>query len=524
LGPRIKALLVWPCFPPSFWTFQAMMPIIGKRAMLPPLGLITVAALCPPAWTLRLVDCSIEPLLDSDILWADLLMLSGMHVQRDEVKQIAERARSLNRRVMIGGPYASSQPDVLLEFADHVVTGEPDDIFHEIARDVELGTAKRRYDVREKPDLAAVPIPRFDLLKLDKYSSMAVQFSRGCPFECEFCDIITLYGRKPRTKNPQQLLAEFEKLHAMGWRQPIFIVDDNFVGNQKRALELCREIERWQGTRGWPFVIYTEASIDLAERIPLLEAMVAANFMFVFVGIESPDTAALKEARKFQNLRKEQLASIRTLQRKGLWVMGGFIVGFDSDSTDIFERQRAFIEQAAIPWAMAGFLQAPPTTALFDRMASENRLLWDSRATSNFSLPNFRTVRPLRVLVEGLRGLLDELYEPARFYDRAFRSLLHWRAPEGRRPPASPLLYQAITVIRSIVIQGLLSPYRRAYWWFLIRLLVQWRNAPLKRWWAFTLLISGDHFIKYKREVLESISEEFSHAGTEFLTPAQPAR
>jgi hypothetical protein len=470
------------------------------------------------------VDCSIEPLLDSDILWADLLMISAMHVQRDEVKRIAGRARALGRRVMVGGPYASSQPDVLLEIADHVVTGEPDNVFAAIARDLETGAAARLYEVREKPDLASLPLPRFDLLKMEKYASMSVQFSRGCPFECEFCDIITLYGRKPRTKEPARLLAEFEQLYAMGWRQTVFIVDDNFVGNQKRALELCREIEPWQAARGWPFIIYTEASIDLAGRMPLLEAMVAANFLMVFVGIESPDAAALKEARKFQNLRKDQLASVRALQRKGLWVMGGFIVGFDSDRADIFEQQRAFVEQAAIPWAMAGFLQAPPTTALFDRMVREDRLLWNSPATSNFSLPDFRTALPLATLVDGLRGLLEELYTPARFYDRAFRSLLHWRAPEGRRPPSPPVTYQVMTVIRSIVRQGLLSRYRVEYWRFFIRMLVEWRRSPIKRWWAFTLLASGDHFINYKRQVVASLAAELSRVREESRAPAQTAR
>ena len=372
--------MVWPRFPASFWSLGEVIDIVPERSLVPPLGLITVAALCPKLWAIRLVDLAFEELSDEDLLWADLVMVSAMQVQRDDVRRTLERASKLSRRTMIGGPYASSEPEALLPLADHVVVGEPDEIFHEIAADLEVGSARRLYRVTEKPDVSRTPVPRFDLLALKKYTLMAVQFSRGCPFTCEFCDIITLYGRRPRTKSPAQLIGELDALLHLGWRKEIFIVDDNFIGNHKAALELARELERWQRRNRYPFGFATEASIDLASRSELLDAMVKANFCRVFIGIETPSAESLKEAKKFQNLRRDPLDCIRFIQQHGLWVMGGFIVGFDSDQPDIFDRQIEFIERAAIPWAMTGVLQAPPTTPLYERMKREGRLI---QAASN---------------------------------------------------------------------------------------------------------------------------------------------
>jgi radical SAM superfamily enzyme YgiQ (UPF0313 family) len=512
LGPHIRALLVWPAFPDSFWSFRGMLPLVDADSVLPPLGLITLAALCPSAWELRLVDCSIEELKDEDLRWADLVMISGMYVQREGMTQVAQRARALNRRIIIGGPYASSQPDLLLQVADHVVTGEPDEVFHEIARDLEQGGASRLYEVIQKPDITKTPTPRFDLLQLGRYASMAFQFSRGCPFQCEFCDIITLYGRRPRTKTSQQMLVEFEALYKLGWRKSVFIVDDNFLGNHHRALELSLEIAKWQKDHGWPFALYTEASMDLAQRDNLVEAMVKANFLSIFVGIESPRKESLIEAKKYQNVRMDPLTSIRSLQRRGLWVMGGFIVGFDSDPADIFEQQRAFVEQAAIPWAMSGFLQAPPKTALFDRMKLEGRLDFASQATSNFSVPNFRTVLPLSVLVAGYRTIIATLYDAEAFFERAFRSLAYWKVTKDQHAPTLPVSYQMGTFFRSMWKQGFCSSYRRVYWKFLSRLLALWGRDPVRLWWGFTVLCSAHHFLSYKQKLLDALDVELIKA------------
>jgi radical SAM superfamily enzyme YgiQ (UPF0313 family) len=512
LGSAIKVLMIWPRFPPSFWSFEAMLDLLPEETIHPPLGLLTVAALCPQNWKLKLVNRSFEDLLDRDLLWADLVMVSGMAVQKDDIRATLLRARALGKRTMIGGPYASSEPEVLLRLADHVVVGEPDEIFDEIATDLERGSAKRLYVIKDKPDISKTPVPRFDLLQINKYVSMAVQFSRGCPFQCEFCDIITIYGRKPRTKSPHQLLAELDVLFELGWRDLVFIVDDNFIGNHKRALELTQSLEEWQKSHNFPFMFYTEASIDLAQRPELIKAMVKANFYYVFIGIESPSEASLAEAKKYQNLRGNQLDMVRFIHSQGLWVTAGFIVGFDSDPEDIFERQTDFIERAAIPWAMAGFLQALNTTPLHDRMSQQGRLL-AATTGNNFDQPNFQTLLPLPSLLQGFRQTLLSLYSPSAFYDRAYRSLVHWKTLKEQKATPHPFLLMLGVVIRSIFHQGILSSYRRQYWKFLLRLLTRWSRNPPKLSMGITILLSGHHFIKYAQDVaaeLEAASRKLA--------------
>jgi len=512
LGPRIKVLMVWPCFPASFWSLCEVMQMVPERSLVPPLGLITVAALCPAQWEIRLVDLGFQDLRDEDILWADLVMVSAMAVQRKGVRLTLERASKLNRRTMIGGPYASSEPDALLPLADHVVVGEPDEVFPQIALDLERGSARRLYSIAEKPDVSRTPVPRFDLLELNKYTFMSVQFSRGCPFTCEFCDIITIYGRRPRTKSPAQLTGELDAILQLGWRKEVFVVDDNFIGNHKAALELAQELERWQRRNGYPFAFFTEASIDLASRPALLDAMVKANFCRVFIGIESPSRESLKETKKFQNLRRDPLDSIRLIQQHGLWVMGGFIVGFDSDPPDIFYQQIDFVERAAIPWAMTGVLQAPPTTPLYERMKREGRLLQDNPEPSNFDPPNFRPVLPLPELLDGAKRMLLTLYYPRRFFERALDSLERWQLQPGQRAPALSLLYLLRVLLKSVWKQGVLSGYRRAYWRYMRRLVSRWGLHPQKRRLGFELALSGHHFIRYARQVAESLEGESRRA------------
>jgi len=508
LGPAIKVLMVWPRFPASFWSLGEVMEIVPERSLVPPLGLITVAGLCPKQWKIRLVDLAFEELRDEDILWADLVMVSAMAVQREGVRQTLERAAKLNRRTMIGGPYASSEPKTMLALADHVVVGEPDEIFAEIAADLERGSARRLYRVTEKPDVSRTPIPRFDLLALQKYTLVSVQFSRGCPFTCEFCDIITLYGRRPRTKSPAQLIGELDALLQLGWRKDVFVVDDNFIGNSKAALELAQELEGWQRRNRYPFAFFTEASIDLAARPALLDAMVKANFCRVFIGIESPSAESLKETKKFQNLRRDPLDSIRLIQQHGLWVMGGFIVGFDSDPPDIFDQQIEFVKRAAIPWAMTGVLQAPPTTPLYERMKREGRLLPDNPEPSNFDPPNFRTVLPLPELLDGTKRMLLTLYEPRRFYERVLDSLERWQLQPEQKAPALSLLYLLRVLLKSVWKQGVLAGYRRAYWGYMRRLVLRWGLHAQKRRLGFELALSGHHFIRYARQVAESLEAE----------------
>jgi hypothetical protein len=335
-----------------------------------------------------------------------------------------------------------------------------------------------------------------------------VQFSRGCPFQCEFCDIITIYGRKPRLKSSAQLIAELDLLRQLGWRNEVFIVDDNFIGNAKYALELANDLAAWGEKHGRPFSFYTEASIDLADRTELLAAMVKANFMYVFIGIETPSADALKESKKFQNLRKDNLEQVRIIQESGLWVLAGFIVGFDSDDETIFERQREFIEKTSIAWAMAGVLQAPPTTALFDRMKREGRLIEGSQAITNFSAPNFKTVLPLPVLLGGLSRLLFWLYEPKSFFDRALRSLEIWHTQPSQKPPALPMSYNLRLLAASMWTQGVRSSYRRDYWQFLWKLVRRYATDDTKMWMGIMILLSAHHFLIYAREVANELKLE----------------
>jgi radical SAM superfamily enzyme YgiQ (UPF0313 family) len=495
-----------------------MLEITPESSLVPPLGLITVAALCPKRWHLRLVDCAFEMLTDDDLRWADLVMVSAMFAQQADARRILLRARALGRRTFIGGPWASSQPEVLVQQADHVLVGEAEDLFSEIASALENGTARHLYVASEKPDMTRSPLPRFDLLKLNRYATMPVQFSRGCPFQCEFCDIITIYGRRPRVKTPAQLLSELDLLRALGWHKEVFVVDDNFIGNHQRALDLVRELAAWQRRNGYPFYFFTEASIDLSERPELLASMREANFLYVFIGVETPSPESLKEARKFQNLRGDSFQQIRRIQHSGLWVMGGFIVGFDSDDDRIFERQRRFIENAAIPWAMVGMLQAPPTTPLYDRMLRQGRLILDSDATTNFSIPNFQTRLPLPILLDGMAQLLLALYDPSVFFDRALRSLIAWHPGPEQRFPKQPVRYVMRVIAVSVCKQGILGSYRRSYWKFLISALWLWRKEPAKLSMAIIVLLSAHHFPRYARLVAGELAaahckDSSSHSG-----------
>jgi radical SAM superfamily enzyme YgiQ (UPF0313 family) len=507
LGKNLKVLLIWPRFPSSFWGFEGVLEMTPERSIMPPLGLITVAALCPPSWELRLLDLSFDELRDEDLQWCDMVMVSAMQAQHDSALSVLARARAHGRRTFIGGPWASSEPEYLLAKADHVLAGEAEEVFAGIASDLEDGHAQALYRVTEKPDMSKSPMPRFDLLKTSEYTSMSVQFSRGCPFQCEFCDIITIYGRRPRAKSPDQVIAELDTLRSMGWHNEVFIVDDNFIGNHKLALQLTHELAQWQDRTGRAISFYTEASVDLADKPELLASMVNANFMYVFLGIETPSAEALKGSSKFQNLRGDLVTQVQKIRQSGLWVIAGFIVGFDSDDESIFERQLQFIDKTAITWAMAGVLQAPPTTALFDRMKREGRLIEDSPATSNFSPPNFRTVLPLPVLLRGLSRLLKGLYTPEAYFRRAFSSIESWNPGPMQRPPELSLGYNLRVLFSSMWLQGVCSSYRLAYWRFLLLAIRKWARKPAKMWLGFMVLMSANHFLKYASLVAADLEQ-----------------
>ena len=370
----MNALLVYPQFPETYWSFKYALSFLGKRSAQPPLGLMTVSALLPGHWRKRLVDANVEPLRDRDLEWADVVLLSGMHIQRGALQTIVEQCRKRGLRTVVGGPIASSIPAAELK-ADHVVIGEAESLIAGLAQDLEQGTAGAVYQAHERPEMDTSPLPDLSLIKMKRYSTMTVQYSRGCPFNCEFCDIIEIYGRRPRTKGVAQVLAELEQLRAAGWRESVFLVDDNFIGNKSRAKELCVAIAGWRRQFKTTFDFSTEASLNLADDPELMRLMRDAGFKSVFLGIETPDTSGLIASNKLQNTRRNLLQSVATIQSYGMQVMGGFILGFDTDGGDIFDRMVDFIERSGIPIAMVGLLQAMPGTQLFRRLLKEGRIL-----------------------------------------------------------------------------------------------------------------------------------------------------
>jgi radical SAM superfamily enzyme YgiQ (UPF0313 family) len=494
-----KILLVYPSIPTTYWSYKYALPFVGRKAVMPPLGLLTVAALLPPEFELRLVDTNVSSLLAQDVDWADLVFVSAMIVQRSSFEEVVRLCNQRGRPVVAGGPYPSTSHEQI-RGVDHFVLDEAELTLPPFLRDLERGCPQRVYRNPEKPDLAGTPVPRFDLVDISLYETMPVQYSRGCPFECEFCDIIELFGRKPRTKTAQQFLSEVQAVYGTGFRGSLFIVDDNFVGNKPRVRELLRELLDWQRKHGYPFTLSTEASITLAQDEELLSLMAAAGFAMVFVGIETPDAQALARTSKTQNLREDILASVTRIQEHGLEVTGGFIVGFDGECDDIFERQRRFIQSAGIPTAMVGLLMALPNTRLSRRLAAEGRLLEDCQGNNTHHLRlNFVPQMPAERLLEGYKGLLAEIYSP-RAYFRRCRTLLS-RLPKRPRVPAGDLRPgDTAAFFRSLRMQGFSSYGLRYLGLLLWAALTRRARFPI----AVTLAVRGHHYFRITREILEA--------------------
>src|SRR5678816_1580956 len=383
---------------------------------------MTVSSLIPRSVERRLVDLNIESLKTSQIEWADMVFITGMLAQKESLHNVVQRAKRLGKQIVLGGPYVTSTIEQL-PHADHIFQGEAETTLPQFFKDYERGEAKRTYKAPERPPLSLSPVPDFGLIDLKKYSCMSVQYSRGCPFSCEFCDIIEIYGRSPRTKSNQQMLAEFDALKQLGWRGPLFIVDDNFIGNKKNVRLLMPDLIDWQKKNGFPFSLLTEASVNLADDDDLLVAMKDAGFRRVFLGIETPVEESLKEAQKTQN-RGNLLDSVRRIQSRGMEVMAGFIVGFDNDPEDIFERQIEFIRESAIPMAMVGMLNALPDTQLWRRLEREGRLLGnDATGNNTLSSLNFIPRMDAETLQAGYQRIMRTIYKPSEYYRRALESL-----------------------------------------------------------------------------------------------------
>ncbi len=492
----MNVLLVYPEFPDTYWSFKHALPIEGKRSAYPPLGLLTIAAMMPAHWNKRLVDTNIRPLTDADLKWADVAMLSGMIVHKQELLDVLRRCRARGLPTIIGGPVTNSVSE-LPQHADTVVYGEAEDLMQELIDDLEHGKTKPSYKAAELPGLDKTPLPDLSLINTKYYSAMPIQYSRGCPFNCEFCDIIEIYGRKPRTKTPGQIIAELDQLYDRRWRGSVFIVDDNFIGNKRKAKELLAVLADWNRSHRRPFSFFTEASVNLADDTELLEMMKDANFTRVFMGIETPVEESLKEAHKMQNTRKNMVESVRRIQGYGLEVMAGFIVGFDNDPEDIFDRQVQFIQESAIPLAMVGILLALPGTQLFRRLMKEGRILDEGHGDNMDLRLNFIPKMNAQKLIDGYRDILRRIYTPEAYYERVLRFLERYKAPNHRPRVFSDY----IALVRSFIKQGVLGESRTSYWKFVMKAALHYRKTFDT---AMTLAVMGYHFQTLTRMVLES--------------------
>ncbi|MGA2650325.1 MAG: B12-binding domain-containing radical SAM protein [Terracidiphilus sp.] len=517
----MNALLIYPEFPDTYWSFKHALAFLGKRAAQPPLGLMTVAALLPSTWNKRLVDTNVERLRDHDLAWADVVLLSGMHIQRDSLVAMVDRCHARGLRTVVGGPIASSLSPTELK-ADHIVIGESEALIATLALDLEQGTAKPIYKAAERPEMSLSPPPDLSLIKMHRYSTMAVQYSRGCPFNCEFCDIIEIYGRRPRTKVVSQVLAELDQLRDAGWRESVFIVDDNFIGNKARAKELCTALAQWRRQHKTCFDFNTEASLNLADDPELMQLMKDAGFTSVFLGIETPDESGLIASNKLQNTRRSLLDSVATIQSYGLQVMGGFILGFDTDRDDIFDRMVEFIQKSGIPVAMVGLLQAMPGTQLFRRLRKEGRILDAGHGDNTSDHLNFLPNMDAAKLIEGYRSVLKRIYSNAAYFERVKLYLSRTHPPSEVRSSRQQWLTRGNVraFVTSILRQGVFGRQRWSYWKFLLAVATRYRHCVGP---AMTLAVMGYHFQVMTRRLSKAVHSSAQPSELEGTLPPRRA-
>jgi radical SAM superfamily enzyme YgiQ (UPF0313 family) len=490
----MKILFVYPKYPDTFWSFKHALKFISKKAAFPPLGLLTVAAMLPGQWYKKLVDMNVNQLKDKDIKWADYVFISAMVVQQDSAREVIARCNKLNTRVVAGGPlFTTGYEDY--KGVDHFILGEAEVTIPPFLKDLEKSCPRPIYSSKERPDIILTPIPLWSLIKMKHYSSMNIQYSRGCPYNCDFCDIIMLNGHKPRTKTGEQILSELEVLYQRGWRGSVFMVDDNFIGNKRKLKsEILPTIIEWRKGKKHPFDLFTEASINLADDEELVKLMTDAGFSTVFIGIETPNEESLAECAKSQNMNRDMVASIKKIQNFGIEVQGGFIVGFDSDPLSIFKSQISFIQDSGIVTAMVGLLNAPPGTRLYQRLMKENRILKTSSGNNTDCSLNFIPKMNYETLIQGYRHILKTIYTPKQYYERI---KLFMREYKPRQKIAGRLKLQHIkALVKSIWFLGLRENGRWYYWkLFVSTLIKQPRKFPL----SISLSVYGYHF----RKVLE---------------------
>ncbi len=469
----MRILLVYPLIPDTFWSYRYALKFISKKALNPPLGLLTIAAMLPGEWEKKLIDMNVTDLVDADILWADYIFVSAMNVQRNSVMEVISRCNMLKRKIVAGGPLFTSEYEDF-KGIDHFVLGEAEVTLPPFLSDLACGNAKPVYTSTERPDLTNTPLPLWSLINMNDYLTMNVQYSRGCPFDCEFCDIIFLFGRKPRIKTSAQVIRELDALYLQGWRGQVFIVDDNFIGNKiKVKNDILPAMIEWLESKGFPFNFTAELSIDLAEDDKLMQLMIQAGFNIVFIGLETPHEASLTECNKIQNKGRDMVSLVKKVHNHGLQVYGGFIVGFDSDPVSIFQTQIDFIQECGIVVAMVGLLNVGRGTRLYDRLKSENRLLKETTGdNTDFSLSFIPMMDP-GTLIDGYQHVLDTIYSPGPYYDRImnFFKEYHPQAKLRYRRKSSNLNW----FMKSIWTLGVVENGRKYFWKLLFVSLFKYR-------------------------------------------------
>jgi radical SAM superfamily enzyme YgiQ (UPF0313 family) len=494
---NMKILLVYPEYPKTYWSFSYALKFISKKAAFPPLGLLTIAAMLPKEWEKKLVDMTVASLKDRDLLWADYVFISAMVVQKESVRKVIDHCKTLKVKTVAGGPLFTSQAEEFSD-VDHLILNEGELTLPDFLRDLESGKPKSIYAATGWADLKTAPVPLWKLAPLKKYASLNVQYSRGCPFDCEFCNITALYGHTPRTKRAAQLLKELEAIYQTGWRGGVFFVDDNFIGNkQTLKAEILPALTQWMAERKSPFSFQTEASINLSDDEELMRLMVKAGFNNVFIGVETLNEESLAECNKLQNKNRDLLQCIQKIQKFGLQVQGGFIVGFDHDNAAIFNKLVDFIQESGIVTAMVGLLNAPIGTKLHQRLAGEGRLLKNMTGDNTDLSINFIPKMNREILLKGYRQILDTIYSPEQYYQRVMTFL------KGYRPLKIGVAHFHFSYVsaffKSIARLGIIGKERRYYWklllWSLFR---RPRLFPM----AITFSIYGFHFRKVYQDYL----------------------
>ena len=498
----MKILLVYPEYPETFWSFKYALKFISKKASYPPLGLITIAALLPEEWEKRLVDMNVQKLTNNDILWADYVFISAMSIQERSVKDVIKRCKELGRKIVGGGPLFTARYEEFGE-VDHLVLNEGEITLPMFLDDLVNKRAKKVYKTSEWADITKTPVPKHNLIEMEKYAAMNIQYSRGCPFDCEFCDITVLFGRKPRTKNSEQIIAELDSLYNLGWRGGVFFVDDNFIGNKRKLKEeVLPAIINWMEKKNYPFVFSTEASINLADDEELMRLMARAGFNAVFIGIESPHEESLEECNKGHNKNRDLVESVKKIQLFGFEVMAGFIVGFDNDPPDIFDKLIELVNKSNIITAMIGLLNAPVNTKLYHRLEKEGRILKLMTGDNTDFSTNILPKMDISVLVEGYKRVVKTIYSPKSYYNRIKKFLVEYNPPQPKF-----FHYKSeytIAFLKSIFLLGLLGKERIQYWkLFFWSLFKKPRVFPL----YITYAIYGYHF----RKIFEKHSLKVSH-------------